>query len=89
MKKRFSVEEIVGVLKEPLLPRYDLEAKIVKHCREDEGFRREVTSDPRFAPPSSLPSLLPATCRAVSKRPFRISPLRDDLLAHNKLNYVV
>jgi hypothetical protein len=28
------------------LTRHDLEAKIVKRCWEDEGFRREFTADP-------------------------------------------
>jgi hypothetical protein len=30
----------------PVLTRHDLEAKIVKRCWEDEGFRREFTADP-------------------------------------------
>jgi hypothetical protein len=28
------------------LTRHDLEAKIIKHCWEDEGFRKEFTADP-------------------------------------------
>ena len=30
----------------PTLTRYDLEAKIVKRCWEDEAFHREFTADP-------------------------------------------
>jgi hypothetical protein len=30
----------------PPLTRYDLEAKIVKRCWQDEAFRREFTADP-------------------------------------------
>jgi hypothetical protein len=30
----------------PALARHDLEAKIVKHCWEDEAFRKEFTADP-------------------------------------------
>jgi hypothetical protein len=33
----------------PLLTRHDLEAKIVKRCWEDEGFRKEFTADPAGA----------------------------------------
>jgi hypothetical protein len=29
-----------------VLTRHDLEAKIVKHCWEDEGFRKKFTADP-------------------------------------------
>jgi hypothetical protein len=49
----------------PLLTRHDLEAKIVKHCWEDEGFRKEFTADPAGAfvrylevPAASLPRLV-------------------------------
>jgi hypothetical protein len=33
----------------PTLIRHDLEAKIVKHCWEDEEFRKEFTADPAGA----------------------------------------
>jgi hypothetical protein len=33
---------------EPTLTRHDLEAKIVKRCREEEGFRKEFTADPEI-----------------------------------------
>jgi hypothetical protein len=33
----------------PKLTRHDLEAKIVKHCWEDEAFRKEFTVDPAGA----------------------------------------
>jgi hypothetical protein len=32
-----------------MLTRHDLEAKIVKHCWEDEKFRKEFTADPAGA----------------------------------------
>jgi hypothetical protein len=47
------------------LTRHDLEAKIVKRCWEDEGFRKEFTADPagtftRYleVPAASLPKIL-------------------------------
>jgi hypothetical protein len=47
------------------LTRRDLEAKIVKRCWEDEGFRREFTADPAGAfvrylevPAASLPKIV-------------------------------
>jgi hypothetical protein len=47
------------------LTRHDLEAKIVKHCWEDEGFRKEFTADPSSAfvkylevPAASLPRIV-------------------------------
>jgi hypothetical protein len=50
---------------EQALTRHDLEAKIVKHCWEDEAFRREFTSDPAGAfvkyldaPAESLPKIV-------------------------------
>jgi hypothetical protein len=46
------------------LTRHDLEAKIVKRCWEDEGFRREFTADPAGVfvkylqvPAASLPKI--------------------------------
>jgi hypothetical protein len=49
----------------PLLTRHDLEAKIVKRCWEDEGFRNEFTADPAGAfvryldvPAASLPRIV-------------------------------
>jgi hypothetical protein len=46
------------------LTRHDLEAKIVKRCWEDEGFRKEFTADPAAAfvkyleiPAASLPKI--------------------------------
>jgi hypothetical protein len=46
------------------LTRHDLEAKIVKRCLEDEGFRKEFTTDPAAAfvkyleiPAASLPKI--------------------------------
>jgi hypothetical protein len=49
----------------PLLTRHDLEAKIVKHCWEDEAFRKEFTADPAGAfvryldvPAASLPRIV-------------------------------
>jgi hypothetical protein len=46
------------------LTRHDLEAKIVKRCWEDEGFRKEFTADPAGAfvkylrvPAESLPKI--------------------------------
>jgi hypothetical protein len=46
------------------LTRHDLEAKIVKHCWEDEGFRTEFIADPAAAfvkylnlPAASLPRI--------------------------------
>jgi hypothetical protein len=49
----------------PTLSRHDLEAKIVKHCWENEEFRREFTDDPAVAfvkyleiPAASLPKIL-------------------------------
>jgi hypothetical protein len=48
----------------PVLTRHDLEAKIVKRCWEDEGFRKEFTADPAGAfvkylrvPAASLPKI--------------------------------
>jgi hypothetical protein len=48
----------------PVLTRHDLEAKIVKRCWEDEGFRKEFTADPTGAfvkylhiPAASLPMI--------------------------------
>jgi hypothetical protein len=48
----------------PALTRHDLEAKIVKRCWEDEGFRKEFTADPARAfvkylrvPAESLPKI--------------------------------
>jgi hypothetical protein len=48
-----------------VLTRHDLEAKIVKRCREDEAFRKEFTSDPAGAfvkylevPAESLPKIV-------------------------------
>jgi hypothetical protein len=48
----------------PPLTRHDLEAKIVKRCWEDEGFRKEFTADPAatfvkylHSPASSLPRI--------------------------------
>jgi hypothetical protein len=50
---------------EPTLTRHDLEAKIVKHCWEDDEFRREFTADPAGAfvkhlqvPAASLPKIV-------------------------------
>jgi hypothetical protein len=50
---------------EQALTRHDLEAKIVKRCWEDEGFRKEFTADPagtftRYleVPAASLPKIL-------------------------------
>jgi hypothetical protein len=47
------------------LSRHDLEAKIVKHCWEDEGFREEFAADPAGAfvkywavPAASLPKIV-------------------------------
>jgi hypothetical protein len=46
------------------LTRHDLEAKIIKHCWEDEAFRKEFTADPAAAfvkylevPAASLPKI--------------------------------
>ena len=46
------------------LTRHDLEAKIVKHCWEDEGFRKEFIADPASifvkylqVPAASLPKI--------------------------------
>jgi hypothetical protein len=48
----------------PVLTRHDLEAKIVKRCWEDEGFRKEFTADPAAVfvkylqvPAASLPKI--------------------------------
>jgi hypothetical protein len=48
----------------PVLTRHDLEAKIVKHCWEDEGFGKEFTADPAGVfvkylqvPAASLPKI--------------------------------
>jgi hypothetical protein len=48
----------------PSLTRHDLEAKIVKRCRENEDFRKEFTADPAGAfakylkvPPGTLPEI--------------------------------
>jgi hypothetical protein len=48
----------------PVLTRHDLEAKIVKRCWQDEGFRKEFTADPARAfvkylevPAASLPHI--------------------------------
>jgi hypothetical protein len=48
----------------PQLTRHDLEAKIVKHSWEDEGFRKELIADPAGAfvrhlnvPAASLPKI--------------------------------
>jgi hypothetical protein len=48
----------------PQPSRHDLEAKIVKHCWEDEGFRKEFTADPKGAfvkyleiPTANLPEI--------------------------------
>src|SRR5271170_7181436 len=48
----------------PTLMRHDLEAKIVKRCWEDDGFRKEFTADPAAAfvkylgvPAASLPKI--------------------------------
>jgi hypothetical protein len=47
------------------LARHDLEAKIVKHCWEDEEFRKEFTADPQGTfvkylniPAGSLPKIV-------------------------------
>jgi hypothetical protein len=47
------------------LTRHDLEAKIVKHCWQDEGFQKEFTADPGAAfvkylavPAASLPRVV-------------------------------
>jgi hypothetical protein len=47
------------------LTRHDLEAKIVKRCWEDEGFRKEFTADPAgvfvkhlHVPAASLPKIV-------------------------------
>jgi hypothetical protein len=47
------------------LTRHDLEAKIVRHCWEDEGFRNEFTTDPvgtavkyLQVPAASLPKIV-------------------------------
>jgi hypothetical protein len=47
------------------LTRYDLEAKIVNHCWEDEAFRKEFTADPEGAfvkyldvPAGNLPKIV-------------------------------
>jgi hypothetical protein len=47
------------------LTRHDLEAKIVKRCWQDEGFRKEFTADPTAiavkylqAPATSLPKIV-------------------------------
>ena len=49
----------------PALTRHDLEAKIVKHCWEDEAFHREFTADPMGTavkylevPAASLPNIV-------------------------------
>jgi hypothetical protein len=49
----------------PMFSRHDLEAKIVKRCWEDEGFRKEFTADPSGAfvkylevPATSLPKIV-------------------------------
>jgi hypothetical protein len=49
----------------PSISRHDLEAKIVKRCWEDEGFRQEFTADPAGAfvrylevPAMSLPKIV-------------------------------
>jgi hypothetical protein len=54
------------------LTRHDLEAKIVKRCWEDEGFRKEFTADPAATfvkylqvPASSLPKTPAAPVIAV------------------------
>jgi hypothetical protein len=48
----------------PVLTRHDLEAKIVKRCWEDEGFRKEFNADPAGVfvkylqvPAASLPKI--------------------------------
>jgi hypothetical protein len=50
---------------ESALTRHDLEAKIVKRCWEDEGFRKEFTADPAGSfvkyleiPAASLPKIV-------------------------------
>ena len=47
------------------ITRHDLEAKIVKRCSEDEGFRKEFTADPAGAfvkylrvPATSVPKIV-------------------------------
>jgi hypothetical protein len=59
-KRRKMVEQAV-----PTLTRHDLEAKIVKRCREDEAFRKEFTADPAGAftkylevPKDSVPKIV-------------------------------
>ena len=49
----------------PALTRHDLEAKIVKHCWEDEAFHQEFTADPvgtavkyLEVPAASLPNIV-------------------------------
>src|SRR6516162_7303968 len=49
----------------PTLTRHDLEAKIVKHCWEDEAFHQEFTADPvgtavkyLEVPAASLPNIV-------------------------------
>jgi hypothetical protein len=48
----------------PSLTRHDLETKIIKHCWEDEAFRKEFTADPAAAfakylevPAANLPKI--------------------------------
>jgi hypothetical protein len=60
IRRRFSVTE-----RTPVFSRHDLEAKIVKRCWEDEGFRKEFTANPSGAfvkylevPATSLPKIV-------------------------------
>jgi hypothetical protein len=70
--------------------RHDLEAKIVKRCWEDEGFRKEFTADPAGTftkylevPAASLPEILvhaaePGSWHIVlPSKPADASPLSE------------
>jgi hypothetical protein len=75
---------------EPTLSRHDLEAKIVKRCWEDEGFRAEFTADPAGAfvkylavPAAEIPGIAvyqeePGSWHIViPERPVSIDELSD------------
>jgi hypothetical protein len=76
-----------------LLTRHDLEAKIVKHSWEDEGFRKEFIADPSGTfvkylqvPASSLPKIVvheeaPGSWHIVlAAKPADIGQLSEDEL---------
>jgi hypothetical protein len=77
----------------PILTRHDLEAKIVKHCWEDEVFHKEFTADPAATftkhlqvPADKLPKILvheetPGTWHIVLPvKPLGMSELPDEEL---------